>query len=521
MSIVTPLPGAKAQPPDSIHGEAQEVDAEALLLGELMRENSWLDSLNPALTPHDFADPLHARVFELIIDLHNRGVAAHPVTLKPHLANEETRYLARLTGEGLLGMLNPNGLAAQIRSLANRRRVQAALAEALDELAKPDADPTLIMERIVARTASETRATPSLTYEWAGDVQPVLDGAWLIDGFLAKSGPAVMFGHPGCGKTFLALDIAAHVAEGRPWAGRHVEGGPVLYVVAEGVTGFKNRLSALFDNGIMSRAAPFAYIPTPINLQSPDGDIAALIATLKHFAQAAGKEPALVVIDTLSKTFGGAKENTDDMASYVANCERIAAAFNCLTLIIHHRPRDADARNERGHSSLRGGVATSILIEGEETKVATTVKQKDGQEGERVAFQLSPVTIGTNSRGAEVTTCLVNIVDDETEGGAPVSSRRRLTGKKLIAFQALEALIALHGQHPPADIPDEKLDRWKVNRVIDAGQVSDKLKSEFMAGTNADPDKKADTARRTAHRAINDLKSAGILGSWEDWLWLQ
>ena len=46
---------------------------------------------------------------------------------------------------------------------------------------------------------------------------PVLVGHWLIKKFLPQEGMAVMFGRPGCGKSFVALDLMLHIAEGTPW----------------------------------------------------------------------------------------------------------------------------------------------------------------------------------------------------------------------------------------------------------------------------------------------------------------
>ncbi len=518
MSKVAALPTAtsRAEP-------LANIEAEAALLGAVLIDNTLIGSAAAILQPEDFFEPVHGRIFAAIQREARLGKPTSAVLLAPEFRGDEALkelggvgYFARLTGDGQ-GFLAPQALAEQIHELAQRRqRLEwlTAEARACSDTAQPLGDLAF-----PAELNRQSRFAP-LAYEWAGDVTPMLDGFWLIDGFLPKSGPATIFGHPGSGKTFLALDIAASVAEGRAWAGRDVAGGPVFYVIAEGLTGFKNRIAAMLDSGRLSRTAPFAYIPTAIDLQSPTGDTPALIATLKHFAARTGSPPALIVIDTLSKTFGAGKENTDDMAAYVANCERIAAEFEAVTLIIHHRPRNGD--NERGHTSLRGGVVASVVVEGEAIRTATTVKQKDGQAGERIAFQLNPVALGSNSRGLEVTTCLVEILDnDDAHEGVPChGARNRLSGQKKIAFEALEMAIALHGQAPPDSIPRENLDRAKVFKVIAAGQAADKLKAEFLATVNAAPDKRPDTASRTARRAINDLKAAGILATWEDWLWL-
>jgi RecA-family ATPase len=354
-------------------------------------------------------------------------------------------------------------------------------------------------------------------------VKPDLETAWLVEDFLPKSGPAVIVGPPGAGKSFLALDLAAHVAQGKDWAGRHVEGGAVLYVVAEGVSGFRNRIAALIAAKRLESVVPFAFVPTAIDLRTEAGDTAALMATMRAVVKRMGQEPAMIVIDTLSKTFAGGRENTDEMAGYVANCEKIAAKMNCLVLIIHHPSRQSD--DERGHSSLRGGVVTSIKISGTAVKTALTVKQKDGPEGEVVHCSLETVVLGTNSRGKEITTCLVHYVDDEGEESGAVGSaidkaKNRLKGHAKTAFRVLEALQAQSTLPVPAKIPATAIDRAKVQCVIQSGQAADTPATELRAFVKADPDKIADTVERTARRVLGGLKSKGIIGSWEEFLWI-
>ena len=275
-----------------------------------------------------------------------------------------------------------------------------------------------------------------LPLEWAGLAEPVLDGFWLIDDWLPSNGIAAIYGHPGCGKSFFALSMAAHVAAGKSWAGRHVERGLVLYVVAEGATGFRNRMYAMREAGEIDPDAPLAFVATPIDMQAEDGDVRALIETIRVAAEACGLRPAMIVLDTLSKTFGAGKENTDDMVSYVNNCQKVASAFTCLTVIVHHRPKDQESKDLRGHSSLRGNIDTAILVEKGDIKTATTIKQKDGEDQIQVRFRLNKVIVGHDRRGKEISTCLVEITDEK-----PVQSAMDgLSGKEQ---QALTVLLAL------------------------------------------------------------------------------
>ena len=67
---------------------------------------------------------------------------------------------------------------------------------------------------------------------------------FLIEGLAETSSLALAFGDPGCGKSFLAIDIAECVANGVPFHGRRVRKGLVIYIAGEGHNGLKRRTSA-------------------------------------------------------------------------------------------------------------------------------------------------------------------------------------------------------------------------------------------------------------------------------------
>ena len=384
-------------------------------------------------------------------------------------------------------------------------------------------DPTAGYGEVVPiKTAPARKRLP---IEWVQDVQPVLDGFWLIDEWIPKSGVGAIYGHPGSGKTFVAMDMGASVAAGRDWAGRSVEKGLVVYVVAEGVNGFRNRLSALVENGRLHRGAPFMFVPVPIDLFSPDGDGERLADAIREAVDTCCIDPALIVIDTLSKTIGAGKENTDDVAFYIGNCERIAQTFNAFVLFVHHRPKDRDSTDMRGHSSLRGNIDAAIMVEANsDRRTATTTKQKDGEDNQRLAFELERVVLGHNAKGKEVSTCLVNITDEAPPTKANLSplekAKAKLTGHKKTGLRVIETTMQTEGVVVPSDIPANVIDREKVWRVCTSGQVADKLESDFLAIVVGDLDKRADNASRTARRVMADLKAAQILGSWQDWVWI-
>src|SRR5262249_14489394 len=97
------------------------------------------------------------------------------------------------------------------------------------------------------------------------DLDDLPDPEWLVDGLVGESALAVLFGTPGVGKSFLALDLAMSVATGRPWLGQETKPGGVVYVYAEGTTGLKHRTQAWRlkrGNG----SAPIAFLPQALDL---------------------------------------------------------------------------------------------------------------------------------------------------------------------------------------------------------------------------------------------------------------
>jgi hypothetical protein len=67
---------------------------------------------------------------------------------------------------------------------------------------------------------------------------------WIVRGLLPRAELAFIFGEPGSGKSFAALDLCAAVTRGIEWRGKRVAPGRVVYVCAEGAGGFKSRLKA-------------------------------------------------------------------------------------------------------------------------------------------------------------------------------------------------------------------------------------------------------------------------------------
>lgn len=370
------------------------------------------------------------------------------------------------------------------------------------------------------RHPKEPYEESSLPLEWLGDVRPVIDGLWLVDDLLPTQGVGAIYGHPGSGKSFLAMDIGLRVALGWDVAGRTVEQGLCVYVAAEGASGFRNRLTAFRDHHAIAADVPFAFVPVALDLQDPDGDRFKLMSAIRQASERAGHRPALVVIDTLSKTFGAGKENTDDMAAYIANCGAISDRFKCCTLIVHHRPKDSESRDLRGHSSLRGGIETAILVESGTAKTAETIKQKDGPDGQRISFALDPIELGIDSKGKAVTTCLVRYCDPAPAADPKQRALAKLTDQQRVVYVAVGDAIAAAGVPIGDPVPADQYDAFRVGKMVAAGRVADECKTALQAVVAGEPDKLADSIDRARRRNILALKTKGLLGTYGDWIWI-
>ena len=352
-----------------------------------------------------------------------------------------------------------------------------------------------------------------LPVELFGDIRPALDRRELITGLVPIAGKIVLFGYPGSGKSFLALDMSLCIAAGLDWHGRRTQQGGVVYIGAEGQAGLRLRVAAHRRTHGVAADTPFALIPTSVDLLDPAADLDKLADILRRLAEKWGGL-ALVSVDTLAATFGGGDENGSDMATYISNVARLCEPHGSASMIVHHQPLNAEAKRPRGHGSLWGAADTVLHCVGDSTSIVrrlVVTKAKDCEPAPDFQFRLQQVEIGLDSEGQPVTSCIITETDAIEANAA---GKRRLTPKEKIAIKQLERIIAEMGVFPPSDIPDKVLNRARTAKVI---SVSEWRSSALSALTS--PDTKPDTARRTFERVRDSLQAAEILGIWEDWVW--
>ncbi len=209
----------------------------------------------------------------------------------------------------------------------------------------------------------------------------------LIENVLMRGGLAVLWGKPGSGKTFVALDWGLNVAVGAWWFGREVRQGGVLYLAAEGSGGLNQRVQAWMTDRRVYRVGPeqFSLLPETVNLLDRQWAEAMVVLT-------ATMAPALVIADTLARSMVGGDENTSrDMGVLINVANRVQEASGAAVLFVHHDTKEGSTM--RGSSALLGAVDTCVECRADGQAVMLKCeKQKDARPFEPIRLWRSEVS---------------------------------------------------------------------------------------------------------------------------------
>lgn len=355
---------------------------------------------------------------------------------------------------------------------------------------------------------------------WADLDRPGAEMEWLVDDLLTRGDKSIIGGPSQSGKSFLAIEIARCIAMGEPFLGHPVRQGLVIYQAGEGARGIKNRFRAVRSHfGIPHDAAlPLVLLQNRIDLFSEEGDTQGFIDEVQAIRAMFDAPLQVIFIDTLAKAQGFADENNGrDMGRVLDHIDKIREATGVAICLVHHL--NADGTKLRGHTSVFANIDQVLGVTcDKETKVRTvrTSKMKDGSDDVTIKFELMSVRIGEDSRGKEITSCVVLPVGekDTLKGPDAGKSFKPNAGEKaflLALFKALEE----HGVMPAAGTPGIPNN---VAKVVDWKDFRDTYAA--MAIKDDEDERKAKArVRKAIERAGEYLRNANVIAKHETSIW--
>jgi hypothetical protein len=333
---------------------------------------------------------------------------------------------------------------------------------------------------------------------------------WLVKGLWPQCGLCFVGGPSMSGKSFWLLKQLANICRGLPVLGRKSKRAGVVYIGAEGAAGVRNRIKGL--RGRIGRLeGAFQFIGQGPDLTSAD-DVEGLRSALEGARaemEANGIRLGVVALDTLSASIPGVDENTArDMSPVLAALQQLAIDLGVLVVVVAHTGKDTE-RGLRGWSGLLANADGLVMLNPPDGtyRGGEVVKVKDGESGDKFAFELARVVIGVDEDGDEVTTCVV----DEVPIQAKTAVSRKLQPVLELILKCLGACIDA-GQFETVPMVDGVP---RGTKGVRRDALRAKLKAEGYTSGATTPE----NLRKGMNRHIDALVALGRLRG-DDLVWL-
>ena len=305
---------------------------------------------------------------------------------------------------------------------------------------------------------------------------------WLIKDILVDGGIATIYGESGSTKSFLAIDLAMHLATGSEWFGLEVNRGiPIIYTALEGFRGVVKRIKGWCKKNDLSPSNIF--IDHDSLLLGEQGSVESFI----NYYKASNFNRGMIIIDTFNMACANLEENSaKDMSSVITKAKLIAEKLNSTVLIIHHSGKD-ESRGMRGSSSLKASMDAIIYVKQDSNGNCEWYleKSKDSECGIRYGYRLESIELEID--GEVETTCTIEKLGEILE----IRKKVNLTvNQKRIMSLLKDRLLPLASGHESMDIVIEQCcnlwtEHQKDKRTYDMRNIISSLVNKGLVGTGS------------------------------------
>ena len=338
------------------------------------------------------------------------------------------------------------------------------------------------------------------------DMRPA---SWLVEGYIEQHTLTGVFGKPSAGKSFVAVGIACSVATGSDWVGNPTKQGAVFYIAGEGHNGMSKRFAAWSEyHGISLEDVPLYKSDTAACFcDAPSAQ--AVVKAVQQLVEETGETPALIIIDTLARNFGGGDENsTQDMSKFIQHIDMLKDIWSAAVIIVHHTGHSNDNR-ARGSSVLTAALDHEYQINKKDKDddvwdevTMECTKTKDGPDPKTMAFEITTVMF-EDAHGRELSSAALEYIGHAKPEKIELTTREQ-TGLDILKKALKDA--------PEVSVPG-------YGTPIKAIKIQN-YKKLLIAAKLADSDK-PDSHRTAARRVIQTLNNHLITNTYEDLIWIQ
>lgn len=346
---------------------------------------------------------------------------------------------------------------------------------------------------------------PRFEVTWFSEIEEGAPKEHVIDGVLGVGEFTVIVGKPGTGKSVIATDMAGHVAAGLPWHGRTVRQGLVVYFAAERKKLTERRLRAFRIRHALG-AIPLAVVGGKLDMTGGLRDAQDLVRLIKTLEDQAGHTCTWIVVDTLSRTFGGGDQNASkDMGRFVQAADELMRGTGAHVTVIHHSPWNED--RGKGAIDLDGAVDASFVVS--RTGAVFSLRcdgTNDGEDGPVTHFRLESVDVAHAEDGTITSAPVVvqaepgNTLKDRAPGDLSPSQRQALAALRTACADSGQSSQGF-GYPPNTSLATEA--QWR----------------DAYDAANPDDSRRPESRDRMFRRARGDLVGRGLVETQGQWFW--
>lgn len=373
-------------------------DAETAMLGAMLLSRDACAIGDEMLLARDFWRPVHAAIFDAILERHRSGRSCDPVGVAAALDESGAPVRPESGWRPLLVDLQANtpasANAVHYASIIIDRSERRRLMTAGSDLHAAAADLTIPLDDVIdsGRVAVDgtTRTTVARRFPNYADWSQTVDmsEAWVMPGILERQDRVIIVAAEGAGKSLLLRQWLFMLACGIHWFSyRRIDAQPVIAIDVENSPRQIVRQTDLRLRSVADHVAPgwdhdnLTVIPfgsLDLNKRADRLDVESYIA---------GHRPSVVSLGPLYKIF--TSDSRHSMEENALRAQRVIddwrKRYDCAFLIEHHAPksREGGILEMRGSAAWMGWPEYGISLEATDEQGIYRLRQNRGMREDR------------------------------------------------------------------------------------------------------------------------------------------